>query len=79
MLLEGKFKKTALLVAVDICLRKAKSSPKRCARNLIELGLSAYPNKIAEKEQSDLYQSLLSLFEAGDTASAKTLFSSVFL
>lgn len=78
MLLDGKMKRVALLAAVDVCLRRMKNSPKRCARNLIELGLSAYPGKISVKQQSDLYQKLLTSFEHGDTQEAKGLFSSAF-
>jgi DNA-binding protein Fis len=79
MLLDGKMKKIALLAAVDVCLRSMKISPKRCARNLIELGISAYPDKITGKEQNDLYQNLMTYFENGDIQKAKSLFSSVFL
>lgn len=79
MLLDGKIKRTALLAAVDVCLRRMSNSPKRCARNIIELGLSAYPEKSSEVEQSDLYKKLLVAFEIGNVQEAKALFSSVFL
>jgi hypothetical protein len=79
MLLDGKLKKAALYAAVDICLRRMKNSPKRCARNIIELGLTAYPDKTAEAEQFNLYQKLLSSFESGDIQEARDLFSAVFL
>lgn len=79
MLLDGKIKRAALLTAVDICLRRMNHSPKRCARNLIELGTSAYPEKISKAEKGDLYCQLLYLFENGDIPAARALFSSVFL
>jgi hypothetical protein len=79
MLLEGKIKKAALMAAIDVCLRRMKNSPKRCARNMIELGLSAYPDKRLEVEQCDLYKKLLASFEQEDVQEARSLFSSVFL
>lgn len=79
MLLDGNLKRVALLAAVDICLRRMKNSPKRCARNLIELGTSAYPGKITDTEKSLLYEKLIASFENNDTATARALFSSVFL
>lgn len=79
MLMDGGIKKAVLLTAVDVCLRRMKNSPKRCARNLVELGSSAYPDKISGKEESELYQQLLASFEIGDVAKARALFTSVFL
>lgn len=79
MLLDRNLKRVALLVAVDIRLRKVSNSPKRCARNMIELGISAYPNKISQSEKNNLYRDLLTFFEKDDLPAAKALFSSVFL
>jgi hypothetical protein len=79
MILDGKLKRVALLVAVDIRLRKVSNSPKRCARNIIELGISAYPNKISQAEKNNLYRDLLTFFENDDIPAVKTLFCSVFL
>lgn len=79
MLVDGKLKKVALMAAVDFCLKKTSQSPKRCARNLIELGISAYPDKIDKIEQNELYQKLLTFFENNDIPSARGLFTSVFL
>lgn len=79
MLLEGKLKRAALLMAVDICLKKVNNSPKRCARNLIELGISAYPEAISATQKNELYTQLISLIEAGNVQEAKTLFITVFL
>ncbi len=78
MLLEGKLRRVALLAAVDICLKKMICSPKRCARNLIELGLSAYPDKLNNAEQNDLYKKLLTIFKSGNLPEAKALFITVF-
>jgi hypothetical protein len=78
MLLNGKLKRVALLAAVDICLKKTNLSPKRCTRNLIELGASAYPGKLSEAGRNELYRKLLSLIAAGDLSGAKALFSSAF-
>ncbi len=79
MLLEGKVKRVALLTAVDICLRKKKNSPKRCARNIIELGLTAYPGKLTAAEQNILFENILAAFDQGDIAEVRTLFSAAFL
>jgi hypothetical protein len=79
MILDGKLKRVVLLVAVDICLRNVSNPPKRRARYLIELGISAYPNKISQEEKNILYQDLLTFFENDDIPAARALFSSVFL
>ncbi len=79
MLIDGKVKKVALMAAVDFCLKKTSQSPKRCARNLIELGISAYPGRIDKSEQNELYQKFLDFFENNDISSARGLFTSVFL
>lgn len=78
MLLDGNMKRIALLAAVDICLRRMKNSPKRCARNLIELGTSAYPGKITDVERTVLYKKLLASFEDNDIGTARALFTSIF-
>lgn len=79
MLLNGKLKRAALLTAVDICLKNVKHSPKRCARNLIELGTSAYPNKLSTAARNELYQILITSIENGDLSAARASFTSVFL
>lgn len=79
MLLDGKVKRVALLAAVDICLRNMHHSPKRCARNLIELGTSAFPDKLTVTERSELYHKLLRSFESEDLAAAKALFTLAYL
>ena len=78
MLPDSKIKRTALMVAVDICLRKGKNSPKRCARNLVELGMTAYPDKLSTKEQTDLYQSLIIAITELNTPDVHNLFSHSF-
>lgn len=78
MLLDGKIKRVALLAAVDICLRRGKSSPKRCARNLIELGVLAYPDKLSSKEQNDLYDHLIEAIIKVDITAIHSLFSESF-
>ncbi len=79
MILDRKLKQVALLAAADICLRKMNQSPKRCARNLVELGTTAYPDKLSSLEKSVLYHHLLSSFEMGDISAAKEYFTSAFL
>ena len=79
MLLDGKLKRIALLAAVDVCLKRINQSPKRCARNIIDLGTSAFPGKITATQKDELYHKLLASFESGDIPAAKELFTSVFL
>jgi hypothetical protein len=79
MLLDGKLKRAAILAALDICLKKTNHSPKRCARNLLELGVSSYPGKLSETGKSEFYHSLLTLLENEDLPAARALFISVFL
>ena len=61
MALEHKLKYAALNAAVDITLKGIKRSPERCARNLIELGLSAFPNSINEAQKDVLYNNFYDL------------------
>lgn len=72
-------KRVVVLVAVDLCLKRRKSSPKRCARNLIELGLSAYPDKLTQNEQNSLYNDLMKAITDGDISASRDLFSTAFL
>lgn len=78
MLVEGKLKKVALIAAVDISLKRISKSPERCARNLLELGLSAYPDKVLKEEQAQLYTKLLILCKNGDAQETKNLFITTF-
>lgn len=78
MLLDSKLKRVALLAAVDFCLNNMHHSPKRCARNLVELGTMAYPDQLTKPERDQLYQTLLNFFTHGDIPSAKALFTVTF-
>ncbi len=78
MLLDGKIKRVVLIAAVDICIHREKISPKRCARNIIELGTSAYPNKLSSKERNDLYDQLLPAITDKDSGAIHALFSDAF-
>ena len=79
MISEGKIKKAALLVALDISLKRMKKSPERCARNLMELGSAAYPDKLSKKEQQELLNELVSVSKGGDMNKVKDLFVEIFL
>jgi hypothetical protein len=74
MLPEVNFKKAAILVALDLSLKRMRKSPERCSRNLMELGLTAYPDKLSKKEQSDFSQELLTACKSGDIAVTRELF-----
>lgn len=78
MLVEGKLKRVALIAAVDISLKRINKSPERCARNLLELGLNAYPDKLLKKDQSDFYNKLLALCKSEEIQEVRTLFLTTF-
>jgi hypothetical protein len=78
MMLEVKLKQAALKVAVDISLKRMKKSPERCARNLIELGTTAYPDKIPKKDHQNFYQKLLDICKSEDIEEARKLFFETF-
>lgn len=79
MLVETKIRQTAVMAAVDIKLMKMKKSPGRCTRNLLELGLFTYPNKISKKEQQIFQEQLKELCQIGDVQGARTLFINTFI
>lgn len=79
MLLEMKLKKAAIIAALDITLARMQKSPERCARNLLELGLTTYPGKLNKQQQNDMLQLLLELCKKGDIAGAKEIFLNGFL
>ena len=78
MTLELKLKKAMLISAIDIIVKGANKSPERCARNLIELGVKAYPNTLTKSQQKELYTNLLGLFKDKDISKAKDLFFLTF-
>ncbi len=78
MTLELKLKRAALNAAVDIALKGLKKSPERCARNLIELGTTAFPDAVNKADKEILYDKLLYLCKKIDTEAAKELFFSTF-
>lgn len=78
MLVEGKLKRVALIAAVDISLKRISKSPERCARNLLELGLNAYPDRLLKKDQNDFFNQLLKLCKNEEIQEARDLFLSTF-
>jgi hypothetical protein len=79
MTLENKLRQAAVIAAVDINLKRIGKSPERCARNIMEVGLSAYPNKLHKKDQEEFHCSLLALCKVGDAQKARALFINSFL
>lgn len=79
MLLESKIKQAAILAAVDIQLKKRKLSPKRCSRNLLELGMIAYPGKLSKEEQSVFQEQLMNYCRNENGNEARALFINTFL
>jgi len=72
-------KKAALMAALDITLKRMHRSPQRCARNIMELGISAFPNKLSEEDKAVLIQSLFDACKHQDAVLAKELFCNSFL
>lgn len=72
--LEIKLKTVALDIKLDNILRDIAKSPERCARNLIELGKSASPQKMTRIEYKLLYNEFLKLCASSDTKGAKKQF-----
>ncbi len=80
MILESRIKQTALMVAVDICLKKKlNNAPARCARNLTELGCVAFPGRLSTKERDEFNHQILELCKVNDTDGARNLFMDTFL
>ena len=75
--LERKIKRAVLNTAVESALKGMDKSPERCARNLVELGLTALPGNLG-KGEDDIYNELLSLCRNGDNQGAKALFFAAF-
>jgi hypothetical protein len=73
-----KLKKAAVLAALDINLKRMHHSPKRCARNIMELGLNAFPDKLTKGEQAMLFQTLLIDCKNRDAAKIREQFLSNF-
>jgi len=78
MILESKIKQAALLVAVDISFKRIKKSPERCARNLMEIGINTFPNKITSYQYDDFLEKLISLCKNSDAQGARELFVQIF-
>ncbi|MDF2567525.1 MAG: hypothetical protein K0R90_981 [Oscillospiraceae bacterium] len=76
--LESKLKKIALNLAIDALLRSAQRSPQRCARNLVELGSSAYPNALNKEQLQELSVDLLVLCKNHQPQKTKERFFSAF-
>lgn len=75
----NRIKKAAVTAALDIRLARMLRSPERCARNLMELGLNAYPDRIPKEEELILLQSFMEICRAKDVIKARELFFASFL
>jgi len=78
MILETKIKQAVLLVAVDINFKRIKKSPERCARNLMELGMNTFPNKIDQNQYNNFSQKLVLLCKNSDAQGVRELFIQIF-
>ncbi len=78
-LIRQEIKKAAVLAAVDIALKRMNRSPKRCARNITELGINAFPNRFTKEEHPLIQEEFLSACKAKDPIKTKELFISCFI
>lgn len=74
-----RIKKAALTAALDIRLARMHQSPERCARNLMELGQGAFPDKLSMEEQLKVFQELVSMCKSNAPSEARDLFIQSFL
>lgn len=74
-----KIKKAAVTAALDIRLARMRQSPERCARNLMELGLNSFPDKLSREEQHDIFQKLMFYCKEKDVQKAREFFMKSFL
>ncbi len=78
MSIEHKLKGALLITSVDVILKGAERSPKRCCRNLLELGRKAYPDKLTKKQQKELKGELIALCKSNNIPKLKELFLLIY-
>lgn len=78
-LIRQEIKKAAVLAAVDIALKRMNRSPQRCARNMTELGINAFPNRFSKEDYPLIQKEFLSACKAKDPIKTKELFISYFI
>lgn len=79
MKINMNIQQTAILTAVDIRLAHLDRSPKRCARNLMELGQKSSSHKLSSTEKIAVWNLLLTLCQNEDLNAIKDLFINTFL
>lgn len=65
-------------VNIDLLLKNITKSPTRCARNIIELGLSSTINDSLKARKDELYNTLLSILKTGNIENIKNWFFQTF-
>lgn len=65
-------------VNIDLLLKNITKSPTRCARNIIELGLSSTINDNLKARKDELYNTLLSILKTGNIENIKNWFFQTF-
>lgn len=76
--MESKLKRAVLLIAMDSILKNAQYSPDRCARNLIDLGVKAYPSLFTPEEQKKLQSKFAKLCRNCEAKEIKEAFLTCF-
>lgn len=65
-------------VNIDLLLKNITKSPTRCARNIIELGLSSTLNDNLKARKDELYHTLLDILKTGNIENIKNWFFQTF-
>ncbi len=65
-------------VNIDLLLKNITKSPTRCARNIIELGLSSTFNENLKAKKDELYHNLLEILETHNIEKIKKWFFQTF-
>lgn len=65
-------------VNIDLLLKNITKSPTRCARNIIELGLSSTLNDNLKTRKDELYHTLLDILKTGNIENIKNWFFQTF-
>ena len=68
-----------LETAIDIMLLKKKTSLKRTARNIIDVGCSLSKQKISETAKKEIYNDLIILIPLNDAVSLKKYLAEKFI
>lgn len=67
-MLQTKLRQVAYDMAVDLALKNIKKDPSRCARNLTELTLRTFPEKLSQENSKSFFLRMSTLCKSNDTS-----------